>query len=392
MIKDNLVHTLQKSTTFGYQETRIMIRLSEDQKTIFEKNVKNITSKDEIGVLENIDQEIEKLTELVQKQASSKTEELIVNTKLLLEILRSKDFPMTESSRKWIVFGLNYLVSDIDLIPDSIPRIGYLDDAMVVAWVKHLVDNDITRYSIFKKAKNIENKTGIIKKMLQGDGQTEIILIPGFLSSNLNTEKYKQWAHIIIQSKLGKDKPGISILDWKTNYTPEFQNTILMIDHELNLKPKYDSEIFTVDWQQLKIDYTNLSNAFFVGIEELKKQSPEKKIIVFALNIGTYIIDNNELANKLSLIDDYYIFGGCSEPKYVSDIISPKVKNIYNFFNYQDAALKFIFENFEEKINPVGLAAIHTAKNSKLKNISVGSQQRQHTDYKEQFTKLIDSV
>jgi uncharacterized membrane protein YkvA (DUF1232 family) len=368
-----------------------MIRLSKDQKQIFENNVQNITSKDEQRVLENIDQEIENLVKMLEKQPSNKTEELINNSKLLLELLRCEDFPMTESSRKWIVFGLNYLISDFDLIPDSIPRIGYLDDGLVISWVKNLIDNDITRYTIFKRAKATHKKSGILKRMLQGDGHTEVILIPGFLSSDFYTENFTPWVQSIQQSKLGAEKPGISVLDWKTNYTPEFQKTLLMVDHDLTLKPIYDSAIFAVDWQQLKTDFANLSEVFFNDLANLKKQSPDKKIILISLNIGTYIVDNAEYVNQLSLIDDYYIFGGCSMPEYVIKSIGTKIKNVYNFFNYQDAALKFVFDNFEDPLKPVGLAAIHS-KNSRLKNISLGSQQRRHTEYKENLTKLIDSI
>lgn len=369
-----------------------MLRLSEDQKIIFEKNVKTITSNDELNVLNSIDGEIDKLTELANNKASSKTEELIENARLLLEILRCSEFPITDSSRKWIIFGLNYLVSDFDLIHDSIPRIGYLDDALVIAWVKHLVDNDITRYGIYKKAIATNNKSNILKQMLQGSGHTEVILIPGYLSNDFYSGNYTQWIQGIQQSKLGNEKPGISIIDWKTNYTPEFQNTILVIDHELNLKPQYKSDVFQVDWQQLKIDYANLSHAFFNSLQNLKEQYPHKKIIVIALNMGTYTIDNPSFADQLSLIDDYYIFGGCSSAEYIINTISPKVKNIYNYFNYQDASLKFVFENFEDNKKPVGLVAIENPQQSKLKNISVGSQQKQHTQYKDQLTRLIDSV
>ena len=366
-----------------------MIHLSEKQKHIFENNVKHITSKDEQNVLDNIDQEIIKLQSIIDNKPSTKTEELISNSKLLVEMIRCADFPMTESSRKWIVFGLNYLISDIDLIPDSIPVIGYLDDALVVSWVKHLVDSDITRYGIFKKAKE---RKSVIKQILQGDGHTEVILIPGFLSNEFYADNYKEWIQSLKKSKLGEEKPGISIFDWKTNYTEEFRNTILMVDHELKLKPKYESDVFASNWEQLKIDYHSLSKAFFADLQIMKKQYPDKKVILIALNIGTFTIDNPEFAKQLDLIDDYYVFGGCSKPEYIIDTLSHKVKNIYNFFNYQDAALQFVYDNFENMEKPVGLAAIHATKNTKIKNISLGAQQRRHTEYKAQLTKLIDSI
>jgi len=379
----------KKNTIFGYQQTSHMIQLSEKQKHIFEKNVKHITSKDEQKVLDKIDEEISKLQSLIEEKPSSKTEELISNSKLLTEIIRCQDFPITESSRKWIVFGLNYLISDIDIIPDSIPGIGYLDDALVISWIKQLVDDDITRYKIFKKAKS---KSTIITQILQGDGHTEVILIPGFLSNEFYADNYKIWIQSVKKSKLGKEKPGISIFDWKTNYTEEFRNTILMVDHELKLKPKYDPEVFASNWEQLKLDYHSLAKPFFDDLQNMKMQYPDKKIIVIALNIGTFTIDNPKYEQLLNLIDDYYIFGGCSSPNYIIDPISHRVKNIYNFYNYQDAALSFVYDNFENQEKPIGLTSIVTVRNSKIKNISLGAQQRKHADYRENLSHLIDSV
>ena len=368
------------------------MKLSKEHRAIFEDNAKHITPKDEERVLENIDQELSKLKKIIEDKPSKKISNLIAQAELLVKVLKSEDFPISESSRKWIVFGLNYLISDFDIIPDSIPGIGYFDDALVISWVSNLIDKDLTRFEIFNKALNANEKTPLIKQILLGDGHTEVILIPGYLSSEFYSDNYKKWIQHVKQSRLGGESAGISVFDWKTNYTPEFHNTLLMIDHDLNLKPKYDSENFNIDWQQLKLDYKNLAKAFFANLEQIKKQYPDKKIILLTLNIGTYTIDNPEFKDKLSLIDDYYIFGGCSKASYISETISHKITNIYNFYNPHDAALGFIFENFEDGEKPIGMEAIYTRENSKLKNISIGQHHRRHSEYKEYLTDLIDSI
>lgn len=369
-----------------------MKNLNDQHKSIFESKVEHISSKEEQAVREEIDQEIANLKIVLEKKPSSKIERLINQSELLIKILRDEDFPLSESSRKWIVFGLHYLISNIDIIPDSIPGIGYLDDALVIAWVSNLIDNDITRYRLYNKALSSNKQTHIIKQIVQGDGHTEIVLIPGFLSSEFYSDNYKKWIQQVKQSKLGGEKPGISVLDWKTNYTSEFHNTILLVDHEMNLKPKYDTETFKVEWQQLKIDYSNLATAFFANLTEMKKQYPDKKVILLSLNIGTFIIDNPAFADQLSLIDDYYIFGGCSQAQYISEVTSHKITNIYNFYNPHDAALSFVFDNFEDTEKPIGMAAIYTRENSKLKNISLGNYHRRHSEYKDYLTDLIDSI
>lgn len=55
-----------------------------------------------------------------------------------------------------IISALIYFVSPIDIIPDSIPFIGYFDDAAVVAACWQLVQSDVDEYI---KWRDINDKT-----------------------------------------------------------------------------------------------------------------------------------------------------------------------------------------------------------------------------------------
>ncbi|MBC8460274.1 MAG: DUF1232 domain-containing protein [Deltaproteobacteria bacterium] len=50
-----------------------------------------------------------------------------------------------------IVAALLYVLSPIDLIPDFIPVIGYIDDALVVAACLAMVEQDLQNYRDWKK-------------------------------------------------------------------------------------------------------------------------------------------------------------------------------------------------------------------------------------------------
>ena len=53
-----------------------------------------------------------------------------------------------------VISALTYVISPIDLIPDSIPVLGYFDDAAVVAACWKLVESDIEEYTQWREKNN----------------------------------------------------------------------------------------------------------------------------------------------------------------------------------------------------------------------------------------------
>lgn len=79
----------------------------------------------------------------------------LCNIPVLVSMLKSylsgeyKNLPV--GSLLAIVSALMYFVSPIDVIPDVIPGVGYVDDAFVVAACYKLVESDIKEYQLWRE-------------------------------------------------------------------------------------------------------------------------------------------------------------------------------------------------------------------------------------------------
>ncbi len=78
----------------------------------------------------------------------------------LIEMVRDPEWDLAAQERKNVVTALAYFADPHDMIPDSIPVLGFIDDAimieLVVSELKHELDafNDFCRYRDEEKARN----------------------------------------------------------------------------------------------------------------------------------------------------------------------------------------------------------------------------------------------
>jgi len=367
-----------------------MFTLSEEHKEKFQNQVNKISSNDESKVKNNIINEINILEDKVEKKPSKKIQTLIDNSKLLFEILNAEDFPITDSSRKWIIFGLGYLVSDVDLIPDVIPLIGYNDDAMIISWVLSMVEDDIKRFSFYKKAKQLSESGTVLKQLVQGHGNQQFILINGF-TEIFNEEKDAiNWTKAIRQLKIGTDAPGISTLDWDISYLKELSKTIPMIDHKLSLKPIYDSETFGIEWNQLKLDMENIGKAIYRELVEIIKESPDKEIVIICSDAGSIAVISAFKSARGKLADKLIILGGTSTSDDLYNSVANKVLKSYNLYSENDHLIEFIYNNYEECKTPIGLGGIHSEQSINFINKNVSKLISRHQDYKYKMAEVIN--
>ncbi|MBH0086490.1 DUF1232 domain-containing protein [Psychrobacter sp. SCQQ22] len=62
------------------------------------------------------------------------------------------------------VVGLLYTLNPIDIIPDFIPFIGHIDDALVLGFCLKLIEKDLKKYQVWKNSQSATTKKTDVKK------------------------------------------------------------------------------------------------------------------------------------------------------------------------------------------------------------------------------------
>jgi len=70
------------------------------------------------------------------------------NFKLLYDMITDHNFKLDYSVYLSIAGALAYVIMPIDVIPDFLPGIGYIDDVFVVGMVMKSLANDIERFKL----------------------------------------------------------------------------------------------------------------------------------------------------------------------------------------------------------------------------------------------------
>ena len=122
-----------------------LFQLTEKDKDQYKKLIDKIdldTSDDVIGMLNT------KVDRLIASDRLNDIEvDLIKNVSVLVSIYQT--YPdLTDSIRKRILFAISYFCDENDDIPDIVPEIGYLDDAVIARWVIESISKDLPEVSI----------------------------------------------------------------------------------------------------------------------------------------------------------------------------------------------------------------------------------------------------
>ncbi|PCJ16723.1 MAG: hypothetical protein COA96_18255 [SAR86 cluster bacterium] len=80
----------------------------------------------------------------------------LLQLKVLLEMLKDDEWDLSDHEQERIMSALSYFADPIDLIPDHIPGIGFLDDAMFVEIIIRELKAEIEAYGDFCEYRSTE--------------------------------------------------------------------------------------------------------------------------------------------------------------------------------------------------------------------------------------------
>lgn len=88
-----------------------------------------------------------------------------------------------------IIVALIYVVSPIDIIPDAIPGVGYLDDGVIVAGCLALVKTDIIDYKVWREKNGFVFKDLVDYEEVEKEASSKSKIIDAFFKGKKSNKK-----------------------------------------------------------------------------------------------------------------------------------------------------------------------------------------------------------
>ncbi len=129
---------------------KISFELSDKDLRYFRQVLQKVRKGENAANEEVILREAEVLLEEVrQAEAPEFVRTRIEQLRKLIDMLRDEQWRLEGSDRKRVLNALAYFADPDDLIPDKVPGLGYLDDAVIVELVVQDLRHEIEAYDAF---------------------------------------------------------------------------------------------------------------------------------------------------------------------------------------------------------------------------------------------------
>ena len=122
-----------------------IFELTDEDKAKYQLMIDKIDLSKSSEIINRLNSKLDNLIDL--KKLNSIETDLIKNVSVLLNIYQT--YPdLTDSIKRRIIFAISYFCNSDDDIPDIVPEIGYLDDAVVARWVIESIGKELPEVSL----------------------------------------------------------------------------------------------------------------------------------------------------------------------------------------------------------------------------------------------------
>ena len=122
-----------------------IFELTDEDKAKYQLIIDKIDLSKSSEVINTLNSKLDSLID--SKKLNSIETDLIKNVSVLLNIYQT--YPdLTDSIKRRIIFAISYFCNSDDDIPDIVPEIGYLDDAVVARWVIGSIGKEFPEVSL----------------------------------------------------------------------------------------------------------------------------------------------------------------------------------------------------------------------------------------------------
>jgi len=139
---------MAKSTSF-----KVSFTLDESDvsyfRTLFRKARKNAAGVDPETILESASNLVESVRS--QKKAPTFVIEAVDSIEDLTQVILDEDYKAPKAVRNQVLGALSYFANPDDLIPDDIPVLGFLDDAIMIKFVEEEFKHELWAYRKFRR-------------------------------------------------------------------------------------------------------------------------------------------------------------------------------------------------------------------------------------------------
>lgn len=136
---------------------RITLDLSEEDLKRFRKLARQArTAAKELTEERVVSAAKEVLAQVDKRQGGDFVSERLGKLTVLIDMLEDDAWALPEEDKKRVVTALAYFADPADLIPDHIPGLGFLDDAIMVELICRELKHEIEAYSDFCRFRDSE--------------------------------------------------------------------------------------------------------------------------------------------------------------------------------------------------------------------------------------------